>query len=437
MENNYYQNAENQNFYGKSKKKNDRALSYIVTGLIAFIIGFVLAFVMRLSFTSLKEVLPPVVTASPSAEPTTEIGTPDVSGSASATPSTTYIAPSVEFDGKAPVITDQVNPIPEIVEQLAPGIVGILNYGYSDEYESELEQGSGTGFVISTNGYILTNAHIVEDADRITVLLSGDEEIEAEVLGMDKSSDVAVIKVDPKYTGTALKIGDSENVRVGEFVIAIGDPTGRELAGTTTFGIISAAIRTVNIEGRTNEYIQTDAAINPGSSGGPLLNMKGEVIGIASAKTVTASYDEYGNAISAEGLGFAIPMHNAMKIVDQLILQGKIERPGIGVSVSTVNEVQSKYYTIPEGVLVVTVTKDGMGHEAGVRVGDIILSCNGEKLHDQERFVELVQSCSVGDKLMLEVWRNGETLDITVTVGDLNEMGSETIEEEFSFERFE
>ncbi len=421
------------------KSKSDRFLGYLVTALLAFIVGFILAFTFRI-FTLNGDILAEQFspTATPmlnsqipsSAEPT---ATPIPKDDKTAEPVSTFVPTQIEPDGILPNITDQTNPIPEIVEHLAPGIVSIVNYGYSEEYNTDIEQGSGTGFIISTGGYIVTNAHLVEDASSITVLLADDEEIDAEIIGVDKTSDVALIKIDSKYTGTALALGNSDNVRIGEFVVAIGDPTGRELAGTPTFGIVSAVNREVNIDGRTNLYIQTDAAINPGNSGGPLLNMNGEVIGITSAKTVTASYDEYGNAISAEGLGFAIPINHAMNIVEQLLLTGGVERPGIGVSVSTVSELYSQHYDLPIGALIVEITKGGKGEEAGLKIGDVVTECDGEAISNQDEFVEMVQKKSIGEELMLKVWRDGETLKIKVVVGDLNKMSSQTIEEEYEF----
>lgn len=422
-----------ENNHTGNKSKGDRFIGYLVTALVAFIVGFFLAFTFRIiTFDNGELHQNPSITATPTpgGEALKTVVPTDVIKTSE--PVSTFVPTQIIPDGKLPKITNQTNPIPEIVEQLVPGIVSIANYGYVEEYKKEMQQGSGTGFVISTDGYILTNSHIVEDASSVTVFLSDDEEIDAELIGMDKTSDIALIKIDSKYTGTALALGNSDNTLIGEFVIAIGDPTGIELAGTPTFGIVSAVNREVNIDGRTNKYIQTDAAINPGNSGGPLLNMKGEVIGITSAKTVTASYDEHGNAISAEGLGFAIPINDAMKIVDQLMQNGGIQRPGIGVSVSSITEVQSEYYNMPMGALIVELTKGGKGEEAGLKIGDIVVECDGEKITNQDEFVEVVRKKSVGDDLLVKVFRNGETLEIKVTVGDLNKMSSETVEEDYS-----
>jgi serine protease Do len=236
------------------------------------------------------------------------------------------------LDGVAPTIGDTANPIPDIVEQVSAGVVGIVNYRYNGQYEDYEEWATGSGFVISSQGYILTNAHVIDGAAKLGVMFTDGTEEEAVLVGYDNTMDLAVLRVN--RTGLyALKMGDSNTLRVGEYIITIGDPTGRELAGTTTFGIVSATARTITIDGQTNTYIQVDAAVNPGNSGGPLINLKGEVVGIVSAKTVTASYDDYGNAISAEGLGFALPINEVLELAGQLITEGGIKRPGIGISV--------------------------------------------------------------------------------------------------------
>lgn len=355
-------------------------------------------------------------------------GTPAPTNPQASTPAPTT-RPLPDFDGTPPTLGESTgglyNPIPDIVEQVTSGVVSVINSTYDTWFKMDRETSTGSGFIISSDGYIVTNAHVIEGASKITVVLSDGTELEAEIIGYDKAStDVAVIKVNA--TGlNALSIGDSDTVRVGDFVIAIGDPTGLELAGSTTYGIVSAMQRSVNIDGRTNTYLQTDAALNPGNSGGPLFNMSGEVIGINTAKTVTASYDEEGGAISAEGLGFAIPVNDAMSVVTQLITNGQIQRPGVGINVLELDEYAATEYGVPQGIMVYSVTLDGPGYNAGLKPNDIIVEFDGTMVPTQAEFVQIVQSKAVGDEIKFKVWRAGEYFEASIILGDLNSLGNE------------
>ena len=413
---------------------------YIVTAVVFTIIGALLATILMPSLYEIAEGTQPAVPTaqpglvSPEATPT-PAQQPAETERPAYTPNPTT-RPMPELNGESPVIGNAANPIPDIVEQVSAGVLGVINYAYIKDFGgSYVERATGSAFLISKDGYIVTNAHVVEDADAVAVTFADGTEVDAELVGMDKSMDIAVLKIEGENLH-ALKLGDSDAVRVGEFTIAIGDPTGRELAGTTTFGIISAAARDVNIDGKTNTYLQTDAAVNPGSSGGPLLNMAGEVIGITSAKTVTASYDEYGNAISAEGLGFAIPIHDALKIVSQLITNGYVLRPGIGVTIVTWDALSAQQYETAEGMLVYTVTKDGPADQAGLRPNDIIVEVDGMSVPTQDEFVAHVKAKTVGDALKLKVWRGGEYFETTLVIGDLNTMGSELVGGEADYNFF-
>lgn len=414
---------------------------YVVTAVVFMIIGALLASILAPSLYGLSQ--QPAATKTPDGSgfyvpdgtPKPD-ATPGEAKHPSNTPNPTT-RPMPNLDGESPMIGNDVNPIPDIVEQVSSGVLGVINYGYVNQFGGTyVEQSSGSAFLISTDGYIITNAHVVEDSDALAVTFVDGTEQEAELIGLDKTLDIAVLKVEDTAL-PALKLGDSDAVRVGEFTIAIGDPTGRELAGTTTFGIISATARDVNIEGRTNTYLQTDAAVNPGNSGGPLLNMAGEVIGITSAKTVTASYDEYGNAISAEGLGFAIPINDAMVIVSQLITLGYVQRPGIGLSISTWDKFAAQEYNTVEGMYVARITKDGPAHKAGLEVNDIIVEVDGAPVTTQDEFVAYVKGKRVGDSMVFKVWRAGEYFETTLIIGDLNDMGSEAVEgkAEYDFSR--
>lgn len=335
--------------------------------------------------------------------------------------------PMTEYDGSLPAIKDTANPFPDIIEGVQGGVVSVCNYGVSQLGlfgNRESLQGSGTGFVISSDGYVVTNAHVIEGASRVSIILSGSQEVEVDVIGYDTSTDIAVLKFNNnKYNVEPLYLGDSSTVRVGEFVITVGDPSGIELAGTITFGIISAVDRSVNIDGRTNVYLQTDAAMNPGNSGGPLINIKGEVIGLNSAKTVTASYDENGNAISAEGLGFAIPINTVKSITEALITKGKIERPGIGVTIAPATDVELQEAGLTYGLRVHDVVENGPCDDAGIHIGDVIYMCGGVELHETSDLTAVIQAHSIGDRLQVKLSRDGVIVDAEITIGDLNNMG--------------
>ena len=339
------------------------------------------------------------------------------------------------LDGIAPTLPAlpgyDSNPIPDIYDAVSPGVVGVLNYqqAQSDKGKTFDElYGSGTGFVVSSAGYILTNAHVVDGADKITVKVYGEEkERDAILIGSDNETDIAVLKVN-NASLQPLVLGDSEQVRVGEYVLAIGNPLSTdELANTITYGIISATKREVTIDNYTNTYLQTDAAINFGNSGGPLINMKGEVIGINSAKTVTAGYDEMGNAVSAEGIGFALPINQVQKIMQVLITKGYVERPGIGVTVSTVTEDMAQEAGVPTGALVESVVTGKPADQAGMLAGDIIVEANGEAITTHKQLVSLVLRCMIGDELKVKVYRDGKTMDLTIMIGNKTDMNFDDI----------
>ncbi|MCE5236349.1 MAG: trypsin-like peptidase domain-containing protein [Eubacteriales bacterium] len=430
----YYGGDGGNGYYQREPQQRRRgAGGYIATALISFIAGCLVMSVLFANSSLLKDNnggVPPVPTsgANPFTTATPRpIVTPDPEVPALTPTPTDRNLP--QFDGTSPIIGDEANPIPEIVEQVKTGIVGVINYLYSREDDMDVAMGSGTGFFISSEGYIATNAHIIDGATSIGVILNDGTEVDAELVGVDKIYDVAVLKVSEGGNISPLKLGDSDAARVGEFVIAIGDPTGRELASTPTFGIISATDRQVNIDGQSNSYIQTDAAVNPGNSGGPLLNMKGEVIGIVSAKTVTASYDEYGNAISAEGLGFALPVNGAMTVIETLITSGHMQRPGLGISVIEVDQYYARKYDIPVGMLVSSVFVDSSADKAGLKPGDIIVKSDGVEVAEQSAFVASIGSKAVGDKVVFEVWRDGKTMELTVTIGDRNTFGTDLVDD--------
>lgn len=296
-------------------------------------------------------------------------------------------------------------PLPEIVNKVSPSVVGvssILNGGTS----------SGTGFVISEDGYIVTNYHVIEGANAVSVsLLSAEdgEEIPAEIIGGDKQTDIAVLKID-KTDCVPVTLGKSTELIVGELAITIGNPLGSELSGTVTAGIISALNRKLTIEGREMNLIQTDASINSGNSGGPLINSYGQVVGITSAKVST---------IYGEGLGFAIPIDEALPIIKDLIEHGYVKgRPIVGITGETISEVYAQYYDIPSGFIVRELVKDGPAEKAGVQIGDIVIGIEGTLIESMDEFNEIKKNYKAGDTITISVYRDEKIVDLEVTLAE-------------------
>ena len=270
---------------------------------------------------------------------------------------------------------------------------------------------SGSGFIITDDGYILTNYHVVEDSSSISVSLYDGSVYEATLIGYDESNDIAVLKVEAEGLVPVI-LGDSDNLNVGESVVAIGNPLG-ELTFSLTSGAVSAKDREVTLSSSvTMDLIQTDCAINSGNSGGALFNLYGEVIGITNAK-----YSSSGSDTSIDNIGFAIPINTILPIVESIIEKGYISKPYIGVTVANVST-ESKMYGLPSGAAVYAVTEGGPAEEAGLQYGDIITHVDGEEIASSDDLKDRISQCSVGDKLVLTVYRQGESLDLTVTVAE-------------------
>ena len=256
-------------------------------------------------------------------------------------------------------------------------------------------------------------------AELVTELIQyakDDVQYEAEVVGSDSTSDLAVLKIEPDQELTAIKIGDSDNLRVGEFVMAVGNPLG--LDSSVTCGVISALNREVtDSDGNTYLTIQTDAAINSGNSGGALVNSKGELIGINSLKLSNSSSSE----TTIEGIGFAIPVNSSMDIIDQLIEYGTVRRPYIGISGSSLTEALSERYNYPVGVYVESVEEGGPAEEAGLEVGDVITEVDGQAVESVEEINTIKNTYSIGDTISLTVYRNNDYITIDVTLGETPE----------------
>lgn len=312
--------------------------------------------------------------------------------------------------------------VANIVEDASESIVGIVNYQQQNGMgaSQEAQAGTGSGVLFKKEGdsaYIITNNHVIEGASKIEVSLYDGEKTEAELIGADPLTDLAVLKIDGKYADNLLEVGDSSALRAGEQVIAIGNPLGLDLSRTVTQGIVSAVDRTIPVQTSAGEselnVIQTDAAINPGNSGGALLNSKGELIGINSAKISNSG---------VEGLGFAIPSKDFLPVVSEIIETGKVERPYIGIGMTNLADVPRHYLPdlpneVEAGVVVASVDETSAAAKAGVKEGDVITALNGKAVADvADLRRQLYGDLKVGDKIDLTIFRDGEEMTVSLTL---------------------
>ncbi len=287
---------------------------------------------------------------------------------------------------------------------------------FRDFYRDEppiLREGIGSGFIVSEDGYIVTNEHVVNGATRINIALKNSEDkIPAEIVWKDYSLDLAVIKIDTDMELQPIPLGDSDQIRQGDWAIAIGNPLGFE--HTVTIGVISALGRPIQIPTQAGEVryhrnlIQTDAAINPGNSGGPLLNIQGEVIGINTAV-----------AMQARGIGFAIPVNEVKFAIEDIRDYGEVRRPWIGASITDITPEVQQYFGLErdQGVLVLEVLADSPAEEAGLKAYDVILDADRQRMDDTQQFLEFIRSREIGDRVMLRIIREGEQKLIFVKIG--------------------
>ncbi len=314
------------------------------------------------------------------------------------------------------------NPVVAVAQIAGPSVVGVKVDFYEQGFFGELQETSeeGSGIIYSEDGYIITNYHVVEDAisstsAQVTVTLSNQEEYIAEIIGTDSVTDLALLKIDA--TGlTPATFGKSSDLQVGELAVAIGNPLGQEFAGSVTVGYISALNRTITTDGRTYQLIQTDAAINPGNSGGALVNAKGEVIGINTVKVTDTT---------VEGLGFAIPSDDALKIIEELKLTGKIVRPYIGIYGIDMDEATAKRNNLVEGVYVYQVFSDSPAEAAGISRGDIIVEFDGQQVKTKQELNNAKNQKSIGDKVKVKVYRGGDYQELEITLSGDDGVSSE------------
>lgn len=413
---NYNENTENNE---DTKKPKKRVGLKIAAALMAFslVSAGSIGIYSRLDDTADKS-----VSVSEEAEPSKSGKKSNTSASAE---NINYLA-ALQKDGTE--ITTE-----EIVEKMLPTVVGIessftsqssansfgFGYGFGGGTPSQ-SKATGTGVVITKDGYIVTNAHVIYDtqygsglADSISVLMNDEKSYDAEVIGYDTDCDLAVLKINADNL-TAAEFGDSDNLRLGESVIAIGNPLGFELMNTVTKGIVSGKDRRITINDKSMNLIQTDAAINSGNSGGPLIDMNGKVIGINSSK-MSSSY----SATSIEGIGFAIPSNEVSKIVEDLMKYGYVTgKPQFGISAQDVTETISNMYNLPLGAYITAVEEGSAADEAGLIAGDVITGADGEKITTVEELNIIKNKHTAGDEIEITYVRSGKTQNATVTLGE-------------------
>ena len=316
------------------------------------------------------------------------------------------LMPSVVNISTTTIVTTQNNPFPFQFPPGSPFEDMFKEFGTPQERKSSA---LGSGFIIDEKGIVVTNNHVISDAEDIIVRVNGDKEFNAKVIGADPLSDIAVLQLETDENFVPVKFGNSDKARIGDWVIAIGNPFG--LGGTVTSGIISARNRSIGLS-RYEDYIQTDASINSGNSGGPLFDMNGDVIGIN-----TAILGRNGSI----GIGFSIPSNNAKIVIDQLIEFGETKRGWLGVRIQDVTKEIAEIEKLdePRGALVASVAQNSPSEKAGVKAGDIILEFDGERIQEMKQLPIIVARTEVGKKVQVKIWRNKREIVKTITLGRL------------------
>ncbi|MCR5135761.1 MAG: trypsin-like peptidase domain-containing protein [Oscillospiraceae bacterium] len=298
----------------------------------------------------------------------------------------------------------------ELYEHCAPTVVAIAAYE-----KNKVGYNWGSGVILRSDGIILTNTHVVENCTRAEVTLPDDRVCEAKLIGADSVSDIALLKIEAENLPAA-EFGESAMLQVGDSVAAIGNPLGETFRNTLTDGIISAIERGMTYHGRSMTLIQTNTAINEGNSGGALFNRSGQVVGITNMKMMS-SYS------SIEGIGFAIPSATACEVVNALLRDGEVRgRPSVGITVGAIPTNAMEKYGLPEGLYVSAVTRGSDAEKQGIKAGDIVLAVNGTPVTTTAQVSEMKNALSVGDTMTFRIWRNGETMEITVTLMDTNDI---------------
>ena len=316
------------------------------------------------------------------------------------------LMPSVVNISTTTTVTTRSNPFPFEFPPGSPFEDMFKDYGTPQKRQTSA---LGSGFIIDEKGIVITNNHVIQGAEDVFVRVNGEKNIKAKVIGADPGMDLAVLQIESDQKFTPVKFGDSDTARIGDWVIAIGNPFG--LGGTVTAGIISARNRSIGLS-RYEDYIQTDASINQGNSGGPLFNMDGDVVGIN-----TAILGQSGSI----GIGFAIPSNSAQKVINQLIEFGETKRGWLGVRIQTVTQDIADVEKLdePRGALVASVAENSPSDKGGIKAGDIILEFDGKKINEMSELPRIVAETEVGKKVKLKVWRNKREITKEIILGRL------------------
>ena len=323
----------------------------------------------------------------------------------------TYVTPQ-QID------TQAISPVTAIAETCVPTVVSILNtstevYNFMGMTYAQDQQASGSGVIISDKGYIVTNYHVIENANKLVVMLYDGRSFEADIIGGDADSDLAIIKIDADHL-TVAAIGDSDQLKVGELVVAIGNPLdATAFAWTVTDGIVSGLGRVIEKDSQNFKLIQTNAAINAGNSGGALLNAKGELIGINTMKIASAA---------VEGMGFAIPMNDALPIIEQLLEKGYVSKPYIGIGGYDLTENLRKQIKcdVKSGILITQITASSPAEQSALEIGDVIYAINDTEIQSFDDLKEILARSQVGDLLSVKIERQGSKSSLGIVVGESN-----------------
>ena len=390
-------------FSGKNKQRSHLGLGIFLGLLIAALIGSAV-FACYSYFAMLKPAQEPDGGLSPNQEENV------------VREDTGVVSPSLPPVTSVPDETQYYSAVVTAAEKATPSVVGISNYGTVQDFfgrRSEQLLATGSGVIIRSDGYIVTNYHVIENATELIVNLGPDEEYTAQVVGSDEPTDLAVIKID-KQGLPAAEMADSDKLRVGEPAIAIGNPLGLDFQRSVTLGVVSAVERSITISGQRFSFIQTDAAINDGNSGGALVNISGLLIGINTAKI---------KITGVEGMGFAIPSNTVRQISNALIENGRVVRPWIGIYISTLTQLEAERLdlSVETGVLIQDVVDGGPAEKAGIKQMDVILEIEGTQISDTTQLQQLIQKYSVGQSISVLLARGDETIALQVTLEALPE----------------